>query len=87
MGEDEKLSAILELCKELKANQEKQGIRLARVDRTIKGDPEYNQDGLIHKVHSHESYISKQKIRTAKQTGVIAGISMAFTGLMEWLRS
>jgi hypothetical protein len=44
-----------------------------RILRTLIGDEEMAQEGLVYKVERHEKYINKQKLFWAKMSGMAIG--------------
>jgi len=48
-------------------------IKVDRVLRTLVGDEEMAQEGLVHKVQKHEEFIESQKLLMAKVSGIAIG--------------
>lgn len=59
--------------------------KVDRVLRTLIGDEEMAQEGLVKKVEKHEEYIQKQKLLMAKVSGVAIGSGVLSNWLMEWI--
>lgn len=47
--------------------------KVDRLLRTILGDEEMAQEGLVKKVNRHEEWIEQQKVATAKMMGLAVG--------------
>lgn len=47
--------------------------KVDRVLRTLVGDEQMAQEGLVHKVQKHEEFIENQKLLMAKVSGIAIG--------------
>jgi hypothetical protein len=59
--------------------------KMDRVLRTLIGDEEMAQEGLVKKVEKHEEYIQSQKLLMAKVSGVAIGSGVLSNWLVEWI--
>lgn len=59
--------------------------KMDRVLRTLIGDEEMAQEGLVSKVQKHEEYIQSQKLLMAKVSGIAIGSGVLSTWLFEML--
>ena len=71
---------IIGIHKEIKSLNSK----IDRILRTLIGDEEMAQEGLVTKVDRHEKFIESQKLLMAKITGIAIG-SGVFGGLVTQL--
>jgi hypothetical protein len=53
--------------------------------RTLIGDEEMAQEGLVQKVQKHEDYIQSQKLLMAKVSGIAIGSGVLSNWLFEWI--
>jgi len=60
-------------------------IKVDRLLRTILGDDEIEQEGLVRKVHRHERWIEQQKINYAKLMGIALGSGLCGGLIIELL--
>ena len=58
--------------------------KIDRILRTLIGDEEMAQEGLVTKVYRHEKFIERQKLLMAKITGIAIG-SGIFGGIVTEL--
>ena len=56
-----------------------------RVLRTLIGDEEMAQEGLVKKVEKHEEYIQSQKLLMAKVSGIAIGSGVVSNWLFDWI--
>jgi hypothetical protein len=59
--------------------------KVDRVLRTLIGDEEMAQEGLVQKVAKHEEYIASQKLLMAKVTGIAIGSGVLSNWVFDWL--
>jgi hypothetical protein len=59
--------------------------KMDRVLRTLIGDEEMAQEGLVTKVHKHEEYIQSQKLLMAKVSGIAIGSGVLSNWVFDWL--
>lgn len=59
--------------------------KMDRVLRTLIGDEEMAQEGLVSKVQKHEEYIQSQKLLMAKVSGIAIGSGVLSTWLFEMI--
>lgn len=59
--------------------------KVDRVLRTLIGDEEMAQEGLVQKVQKHEEYIESQKLLMAKVSGIAIGSGVLSTWLFEMI--
>lgn len=59
--------------------------KMDRVLRTLIGDEEMAQEGLVAKVQKHEEYIESQKLLMAKVSGIAIGSGVLSTWLFEFI--
>ncbi len=59
--------------------------KMDRVLRTLIGDEEMAQEGLVKKVEKHEEYIQSQKLLMAKVSGIAIGSGVISTWIFEWI--
>jgi hypothetical protein len=59
--------------------------KMDRVLRTLIGDEEMAQEGLVKKVEKHEEYIQSQKLLMAKVSGIAIGSGVLSNWLFEWI--
>jgi hypothetical protein len=59
--------------------------KVDRVLRTLIGDEEMAQEGLVKKVEKHEEYIQSQKLLMAKVSGIAIGSGVLSNWLFEWI--
>jgi hypothetical protein len=57
--------------------------KVDRVLRTLIGDEEMAQEGLVQKVQKHEEYIESQKLLMAKVSGIAIGSGVLSTWLVD----
>jgi hypothetical protein len=57
--------------------------KVDRVLRTLIGDEEMAQEGLVTKVQKHEEYIESQKLLMAKVSGIAIGSGVLSTWLVD----
>ena len=57
--------------------------KMDRVLRTLIGDEEMAQEGLVTKVQKHEEYIQSQKLLMAKVSGIAIGSGVLSTWLVD----
>lgn len=57
--------------------------KVDRVLRTLIGDEEMAQEGLVSKVQKHEEYIQGQKLLMAKVSGIAIGSGVLSTWLFD----
>ena len=57
--------------------------KVDRVLRTLIGDEEMAQEGLVQKVQKHEEFIESQKLLMAKVSGIAIGSGVLSTWLFE----
>jgi hypothetical protein len=59
--------------------------KMDRVLRTLIGDEEMAQEGLVTKVQKHEEYIQSQKLLMAKVSGIAIGSGVLSNWVFDWL--
>lgn len=59
--------------------------KVDRVLRTLIGDEEMAQEGLVQKVAKHEEYIASQKLLMAKVSGIAIGSGVLSNWVFDWL--
>ena len=59
--------------------------KMDRVLRTLIGDEEMAQEGLVSKVQKHEEYIQSQKLLMAKVSGIAIGSGVLSNWVFDWL--
>jgi hypothetical protein len=59
--------------------------KVDRVLRTLIGDEEMAQEGLVTKVQKHEEYIESQKLLMAKVSGIAIGSGVLSNWVFDWL--
>jgi len=59
--------------------------KMDRVLRTLIGDEEMAQEGLVQKVQKHEEYIESQKLLLAKVSGIAIGSGVLSNWIVEWI--
>lgn len=59
--------------------------KVDRVLRTLIGDEEMAQEGLVTKVQKHEEYIEGQKLLMAKVSGIAIGSGVLSNWVFDWL--
>ena len=59
--------------------------KMDRVLRTLIGDEEMAQEGLVIKVQKHEEYIQSQKLLMAKVSGIAIGSGVLSNWVFDWL--
>ena len=59
--------------------------KVDRVLRTLIGDDEMAQEGLVTKVQKHEEYIEGQKLLMAKVSGIAIGSGVLSNWVFDWL--
>lgn len=59
--------------------------KVDRVLRTLIGDEEMAQEGLVQKVQKHEEYIASQKLLMAKVSGIAIGSGVLSTWIFEMI--
>lgn len=59
--------------------------KVDRVLRTLIGDEEMAQEGLVQKVQKHEDYIASQKLLMAKVSGIAIGSGVLSNWLVEMI--
>lgn len=59
--------------------------KMDRVLRTLIGDEEMAQEGLVKKVEKHEEYIQSQKLLMAKVSGIAIGSGVVSNWLFDWI--
>jgi hypothetical protein len=59
--------------------------KIDRILRTLIGDEEMAQEGLVTKVQKHEDYIQSQKLLMAKVSGIAIGSGVLSNWLFEWI--
>lgn len=59
--------------------------KVDRVLRTLIGDEEMAQEGLVQKVQKHEEYIESQKLLMAKVSGIAIGSGVLSNWVFDWL--
>ena len=76
--EDNELSLLHSEIKSL-------SLKMDRVLRTLIGDEEMAQEGLVTKVQKHEEYIQSQKLLMAKVSGIAIGSGVLSNWVFDWL--
>jgi hypothetical protein len=59
--------------------------KVDRVLRTLIGDEEMAQEGLVQKVQKHEEYIASQKLLLAKVSGIAIGSGVLSNWIIQWV--
>lgn len=59
--------------------------KVDRVLRTLIGDEEMAQEGLVTKVQKHEEYIESQKLLMAKVSGIAIGSGVLSNWVFDWI--
>lgn len=59
--------------------------KMDRVLRTLIGDEEMAQEGLVKKVEKHEEYIQSQKLLMAKVSGIAIGSGVVSNWIFDWI--
>lgn len=59
--------------------------KVDRVLRTLIGDEEMAQEGLVQKVQKNEDYIASQKLLMAKVSGIAIGSGVLSTWIINWV--
>lgn len=59
--------------------------KVDRVLRTLIGDEEMAQEGLVQKVQKHEEYIQSQKLLMAKVSGIAIGSGVLSNWIFDWI--
>jgi len=77
MANENTMNEIIHIHKEIKNLNSK----IDRILRTLIGDEEMAQEGLVNKVDRHEKYIESQKLIMAKIMGVAIGSGL-FGGIV-----
>jgi len=59
--------------------------KMDRELRTLIGDEEMAQEGLVTKVQKNEEYIQSQKLLMSKVSGIAIGSGVLSNGVFDWL--
>lgn len=73
---------IMNELRDMRKGQEKQSVRLARVERTLIGDKEFEVEGLVTKVNKHEKKHEEIDGFKKKAAGAFAVLTIVWAAIM-----
>jgi len=75
-----------EILKSIHKQQQRDNVRMQRIERVLVGDKEFGVKGLVDKVDYHGREIRKQQDKELKRGAIITGISLASAFFGSWLK-